>query len=110
MQTCLMEELVQIIQPSMTRQLGDQKSPAVLRVVPILALPLLLPPFLLSAVLSPLMHPEHKSEVSEKISEPKETAGRWRERERERGLLNIELRLSPVLLNSHKKAAGEPTA
>lgn len=92
------------------RQFGDQKSPAVLHVVPILALVLLLPLFLLSTVLSPLMHPAHKSEVSEKIFEPKETAERWRERERERGFLNIELRLSPVLLNSHKKAASEPTA
>lgn len=78
--------------------------------VPILALPLLLPLFLLSAILSPLMHPAHKSEVSKKISEPKEIAGGWRDRERESGFLNIELRLSPVLLNSHMKAASEPTA
>lgn len=53
-----------------------------------------------------LMDPTCRKEVSEKIFEPRDS----REMERERGFLNIELRLSPVLLNSHKKAASEPTA
>lgn len=32
-----------------------------------------------------------------------------RGKEKEKGFLNIELRLSPVLSDSHKKAASEPT-
>lgn len=50
MQMCLGKELAQILQPSILRLPGDQKSPAVLCVIPIFVLPLLLPPFLLSTV------------------------------------------------------------
>lgn len=42
------EELAQILQPRTLRIPGEQKSPAVLCVIPIFVLPLLLPPFLLS--------------------------------------------------------------